>query len=93
MEYKIVTALENEDVVANLLDEENNLMISFPVRTIVDICYNKITVNNQISLEEAAFKVENDVVKLGIIVQDFFIDKYTGKANYWGNLVALTDFK
>lgn len=93
MEYKIVTALENEDVVVNLLDEENNLMISFPVRTIVDRYYNKVTVNNQISLEEAAFKVENENVSLGIIVQDFFIDKYTGKANYWGNLVVLTDFK
>jgi MFS family permease len=93
MEYKIVTALENEDVVVNLLDKENNLMISFPVRTIVDRYYNKVTVNNQISLEEAAFKVENENVSLGIIVQDFFIDKYTGKANYWGNLVVLTDFK
>ena len=93
MEYKIVTALENEDVVVNHLDEENNIMISFPVRTIVERYYNKVTVNNQISLEEAAFKVENENVSLGIIVQDFFIDKYTGKANYWGNLVVLTDFK
>lgn len=92
-EYKVITALENEDVVLNLLDENSEVIISFPVRDIVERYYNKVTVNNQIGLEEATFTIENDIVKLGIIVQDFFIDKYAGNINYWGNLVVLTDFK
>ena len=92
-EYKIITALENEDVVLNFIDENSEVIISFPVKDIVERYYNKVTVNNQIGLEEATFSVENDTVKLGIIVQDFFIDKYSGNTNYWGNLVVLTDFK
>ena len=55
----------------NLLDENSEVIISFPVRDIVERYYNKVTVNNQIGLEEATFTIENDIVKLGILFKNF----------------------
>ena len=94
--YNLVPRDKDKDIFISLLDENGVSLIEFPVKEIINRFYNDSNVdnqNNEISLEEASFIVENNTVRMKIILQDFFIDKRANYNSYWGSLNVLIDFK
>ena len=93
IEYTISSKLKNEIIYINLLDKNNIVLIEFSLKEIIDRYSTGYSSENLLTLEDATFITENEKVRMGIIVQDFYFDKLANINTYWGTVNILIDFK
>lgn len=91
--YTIEPLEQDKNIFIRLLDENKNVIIEFPLEEIVNKFHGDYNVSNEINLKDATFLVENDNVKMEVIIQEFYINKLPKDTTYWGNLFILIDFK